>query len=284
VTADGIAAAVTVVTVSYNSGAVLPDMLSSIPQDVPVIVVDNASSDAATLDALCAANGATLIRNDRNHGFGVACNTGAALARTPFILFMNPDARLDPGALDAMLAAFRDHPEAVALNPAIRKPGGSVQFKRGSVLLPRSNWLPRGWPRALRPVPVLHGAVLMVRRAAFDAVGGFDPKIFLYHEDDDLSLRLARDGTLLFVPEAGASHAAGGSTVRSQETAALKAWHMGRSRVHAARKHNRPLAFSRALAQGVVQMLSPLNLVSSRKRAKALGFVRGVWSMRGGAM
>lgn len=270
---------VTVIAVCYNSTAVLPAMLASVPEGVPVVLVDNASADAAMLDALAATYGTRVIRNTVNLGFGVACNAGAATATTEFLFFLNPDAALAPGALDALLAAAARHPEAVAWNPRIEEADGRPYFKRSSVLLPRAAHLPRGWPPADRRVPVLSGAALLVRRVDFAAVGGFDPAIFLYHEDDDLSLRLATArGALMFVRDALVRHQGGRSTARSPEVAALKAWHMGRSRVYAARKHGLPLAMPRAIASALLQVISPLAWFSQRKRAKQAAFLKGVLS------
>ena len=272
---------VTVISVCYNSTAVIGDMLGSIPPDVPAVLVDNGSTDSAALETIARPAGARLLRNAENRGFGPACNQGAEGAGTEFLLFLNPDARLEPGALGALVAAAARYPLASAFNPAIRQPDGRPYFKRGSAILPHRVALPRGWPEADREVPVLSGAALFVRRTAFEAVGGFDPEIFLYHEDDDLALRLAaRCGPLMFIREAVVSHQGGGSSVRSPAIAALKAWHMGRSRVYAARKHARPFAFAGALVQALVQAASPVVLVSPRKRAKQGAFLRGVWSRR----
>jgi GT2 family glycosyltransferase len=252
-------------------------MLASVPRGSTAIVVDNASREAAALADLAQAHGAHLIRNDDNRGFGPACNIGAAKARTEFVLFLNPDARLGDGALEALVAAADAHPEAAAFNPAITDGKGRPYFKRGSVLLPASARLPAGWPAADREVPVLTGAAFFVRRAAFEAVGGFDPVIFLYHEDDDLALRLKTQvGPLMFVHGARVTHDAGNSTVRSPASAAFKAFHMGRSRVYAARKHHLPGAGRKALVSALVQLASPLTLLSARKRAKQLAFLRGV--------
>ncbi len=266
----------TVVSVCFRSGAVLPAMLASLPPATPVVLVDNAGCDATA--AIAAAAGARLLRNERNLGFGVACNQGAALAGTEFLLFLNPDAALGPGAIAALEAAADAHADAVAFNPRIADARGRPAFKRASPLL--RTRLARGWPAAPRVVPVLSGAAFFVRRAAFERLGGFDPAIFLYHEDDDLSLRLARLGALRFVPDALATHQGGRSSARTAEVAALKAWHMGRSRVHAMRKHGRRAAFARSLAVALWQLASPAVLVSARKRAKQRAFLAGIWSMR----
>src|SRR6056297_676382 len=268
---------VTVVTVAHNSLAVLPEMLASLPPGCKAVVVDNASHETSPLADLAQTHDAHLIRNDDNRGFGPACNIGAAQARTEFLLFLNPDARLGDRAIEALVAAADAHPEAVAFNPAITDGKGRPYFKRGSVLLPASARLPAGWPDADREVPVLTGAAFFVRRAAFEAVGGFDPAIFLYHEDDDLALRLKDQiGPLMFVRNAHVTHDAGNSTVRSPASAAFKAFHMGRSRVYAARKHRLPGAGRKALMSALMQLASPLTLLSARKRAKQLAFLRGV--------
>lgn len=270
----------TVVTVAHDSGAVLGAMLASLPAGTPVIIVDNASTDRASLARLAADHGATLLRNDRNAGFGVACNQGAALAQGEFVLFVNPDTTLDPGCIAALEQGLDRHAGASAANPVILNANGSNANKHGSVLLPRTQRLPADLPTKDHPVPILTGSVLMVRLQAFRALGGFDPNIFLYHEDDDLALRLkASCGPLYIFPTATARHLQGQSSPRAPGTARFKAFHMGRSRVYAARKHGRPFALTAALCRAVLNLLSPDMLWSPRRRAKNAGFLAGVLSM-----
>jgi len=133
-------AAITIVTVCHNSMAVLPVMLDSIPLGVAVILVDNASQDTDALQALADAQGARLILNTDNAGFGVACNQGAAQAQTEFLLFLNPDAALQSGALDAFLASVQAHPEASAFNPRISDGQGRQSFRRGSKIIPKERF------------------------------------------------------------------------------------------------------------------------------------------------
>lgn len=270
----------TIVTVSFNSAAVLPTMLASVPAGTPVIVVDNASSDTSA--DIATARGATLVRMERNEGFGRACNAGARLAETDFLLFLNPDAALETGALSALEDAADAHPKASAFNPKILTRAGASDFKRRSVLLPRSSWLPRGVPDQLIETPVLSGAAFFCRRACFEQVGGFDPAIFLYHEDDDLSIRMAKAcGPLLFVPEAVVRHMAGHGSARSAETARFKGFHMARSRYYAQARHGlaRPWLFG--FLGSAAAMLAPHILFSRRRRAKQLGQIAGMWSARG---
>jgi N-acetylglucosaminyl-diphospho-decaprenol L-rhamnosyltransferase len=272
---------VTVVSVCYNSMAVLPLMLASVPEGTRVVIVDNSPEADPALTQLAEGRGAQLVLNRENLGFGVACNIGAAGAETEFLLFLNPDAALAPDALGHLTAAMDRYPKASAANPRIAEADGSPYFKRRSVLIPRREWLPRGWPAADREVPVLSGAALFVRRSAFEAVGGFDSQIFLYHEDDDLSIRLKRDcGPLMFVRDALATHQGGASTARSPEVAAFKGWHMGRSRVYAMRKHGAIYPLATFTTAAVLQTLSPSNFLSRRRRAKQMAFLRGGWTNR----
>lgn len=271
---------VTIITVCYNSSHILSRMLNSIPPGTPVVLVDNVSADRSELRKLATRPNTRLVELDQNIGFGRACNRGADLADTEFLLFLNPDVSLRPGALTAFVKAAHNHPGVVAMNPAIYQNNGRPYFKRGSVLLPKQQWLPRSGPGRNGHMPVLTGAALFVRRRNFIDIGGFDSHIFLYHEDDDLALRLAQHGTLMFVGAAVVDHIGGSSTEAAPSVAALKGWHMGRSRVYAGRKHGVSAPFLRAFTLASLQMMSPVILFSRRKRAKQWAFLRGVWSMK----
>ncbi len=270
---------VTVISVTYESGNVLADMLKSVPQGVPVIIVDNNSLNKSFLKEAVDRFGVQLVANAQNIGFGAACNKGAALAKSEFLLFLNPDARLEKDTLDELVKVATHYPKVAGINPRISDAQGKQIFKRSSKLIPRSEKMLRGWPDSDVEIPILSGAALFVRKKCFDTVGGFDESIFLYHEDDDLSLRLkAQCGPLMFARKALVSHAGGSSSPRTAKTARLKAWHMGRSRVYAVRKHSIPFGVSKAVVQAVLGLISPAIAVSKRKRAKNIAFMRGVMS------
>ncbi|WP_298852014.1 glycosyltransferase family 2 protein [uncultured Ruegeria sp.] len=273
---------ITIISVCYNSSEILPEMLNSIPEDVPIVLVDNGSGDIEMVRQMAEAHGATLVESPENIGFGRACNLGAVEATTDLLLFLNPDSHLLPGALDALKKGADNHPDASAFNPAILDKKGEPRFRRYSVILPGSKALPRKSADSDFELPVLVGAAMLIRREAFEAVGGFDPKIFLYHEDDDLSLRLkAVCGPLYYIHDAQMRHARGKSSPGSSAIAGLKGWYMGQSRVYVARKHEVPFALGRALSSALLQMVSPVVLFSARKRAKQWSFLRGVWQGRG---
>jgi N-acetylglucosaminyl-diphospho-decaprenol L-rhamnosyltransferase len=269
----------TIISVSYNSASVIGAMIAGVPKNVRLIIVDNASTDDSV--RVAEQTGAEVIKLVDNQGFGRACNAGAQAADSEFLLFLNPDAVLQQGCLAALENAADTYQSASAFNPRICDPTGGQFFKRSSRLLPRKNLLKRGWPETDTEVPILSGSALFCRRKAFEAVNGFDPEIFLYHEDDDLSLRLkAACGPLMFVHSATIMHVGGSSSPRSPEIAKIKSYHLARSRVYAMRKHGRPFAFSRSLWSGFTKLISPVVLFSARKRAQALAFMQGVWSMR----
>lgn len=273
-------ARVTIVSVTYNSSSVVRLMLSSIPDGTPVVLVDNNSKDQSELEMISIESGFKLIKNSENFGFGVGCNLGAELVETEFVFFLNPDAVLEEGALEHLVQAADKHIDTVGFNPRISWPNGTPYFKKRSHLISRDKEMPRGWPKLDAEVPVLSGAALFVRLNDFSKIGGFDPNIFLYHEDDDLSLRLiATQGKLMFVRDSKVKHLFGGSTERTPQVAAFKGWHMGRSRMYATIKHNLSYAKSKAVRDATLQLLSPFNIISKRKHSKHWAYFKGVLSV-----
>jgi len=246
--------AVDVVVVAYRSGATLRgcvEPLAAIP-GVNVVVVDNACPDdsVATIADL---PGVDIVRAPRNGGFGYGCNLGVARGSAPLLLFLNPDARIDAAALDALIAALRSDPEAALVGPRILDDDGSLawsvrRFPRLRSTFAKALFLHRIWPRAawtdeLVRVPGVYeraataewvsGACMLVRRDAYEALGGFDEGLFLYCEDTDLCARLWQAGrSVRFEPSALVRHV-GGASSGAGETQAIAA----RSRVYYARKH-----------------------------------------------
>ncbi|MNE18629.1 N-acetylglucosaminyl-diphospho-decaprenol L-rhamnosyltransferase [compost metagenome] len=264
---------ITVVSVCYKSDAVIGQMVASIPRETPIILVDNGKTNQ--FPSFLAEHAIHIETLEQNEGFGAGCNAGAAVAKTPWLLFLNPDAAIHPGSLDQLLSATHRYKDASAFNPRIVNSDGSEYFKRRSWLLPRNRYMPKGWPPADCAIPVLSGAAIFVSRELFLKANGFDPNIFLYHEDDDLSLRLSEFGPLMFIRDAVVTHANGNSTARSPAVARFKAFHMARSRIYTGRKHKRPWPFLSTLIQALLLLLSPQALVSARRRGKAIGFLMG---------
>ena len=270
---------VTLVTVTYNSSSVLAQMLNSISENVPVevIVVDNGSNDIKATRLIVESFGARLLVNQYNKGFGTACNQGAKLATSEFLFFLNPDTIIHKGTIARLIDSTTNYPQASAFNPAMQDSKGRQLFRRSSKIDPLKRRLPKGWPLTNCEVPILSGAALLVRKSAFDRVGGFDEAIFLYHEDDDLCLRLELEyGPLVFIRDVIICHLRGNSSGFSQELTYIKARNLGSSRVYASRKHGVPLAFLKAIIPALVKICLLFPLFSERQRVKTFGYLRGV--------
>lgn len=228
---------VTIVVVAFNSAAILPQCLASIPAGIPVVVVDNASTDATGAVVRAARSDALIIRPARNLGFGRGANAGFAEVGTEFGLLLNADARLLPGVLEALLAAARRYPDAGLLAPEIFGDDGALQFGHA---LPRTppnkRYLPM--PAGDCCMDYVGGSAMFFRMSAFRALGGFDDAIFLYGEDDDICMRMSAAGhALVHVVGGRVVHAGGKSTSPSPRLEWCKAWHQGWSRMHVEAKH-----------------------------------------------
>lgn len=233
------APALTVVTVTYSPGSHLDRFLSSltVATDLPVQVVlaDNGSVDGAPEEALTRYPGTRLLRTGGNLGYGSAVNRAVATvpADHEFVLVANPDVVWAPGSIDALLDAAQRWPRAGSLGPLIRDPDGSVYpsarhlpslVRGGMHAVVGFAWKANPWTKAYRqehmvpserPVGWLSGACLLLRRTAFDEVGGFDERYFMYMEDVDLGDRLGRAGWLnVYVPDSEILHDKGHSTGR----------------------------------------------------------------------
>lgn len=269
---------ITVISVAYASADVLPGMADSLPPGSDLIVVDNGPDDG--LRAWAAGRGIRLIVAPRNLGFGRACNLGAEAAAGEWLLFLNPDARLLPDTMDELRRAIARHPTAAAFGLCLLDDAGRPGYKRRSRLDPTGREAPRSVPAEDTEVPVLSGAALAVRAAAFRAVGGFDPGIFLYYEDDDLSFRLrATQGPLVFLPAARVTHLSGQSSAPSAALSRFKGYHWARSRIHVARKHGLRWPWLSGLRNALWHLVSPRAWRSAERRAEAWGRLHGVFSM-----
>ena len=247
--------------VAWRSAADLPACLDSIAADrAPgdgILVVDNGSPDSSGAVAARHPSAPSIIRSDRNLGFGGGCNLAISASTADLVFLVNPDARLRPGATDGLVAALGAEPMVVAAGPRIEGPGGetgaaaagfepSIRSALGHFLLlarvpllgalvPPLQ-LPAG--RSAQRVDWVSGAALLARRDAIAGVGGFDERLFLYMEDVDLCRRLREAGGVIrYEPAAVADHALGGS----QGTDQARRW-IDAFGVYVARRHGGPYA------------------------------------------
>lgn len=233
---------VTAIVVAFDSAHALPECLGALKQEeVPVIVVDNASMDETV--AVAEGQGARVVRNLRNEGYGRANNIGARAAESEFLLIVNPDCTVERGAVAALLDAARRYPDAGFFAPRIVEPSGRVFFQPRSLLSPYLHntggklVLPEGEACA----PFFSGACFLIRRDLFLGLGGFDENIFLFYEDDDLCRRVADSGSaLIYVPQAVVRHGRGRSSEPRPGRIFTSRWHQAWSRAYVSRKYGLP--------------------------------------------
>ena len=226
------------VLVAYNSEAVIGRALALAGElGGRAVVVDHGDGAAARL---AATRGAIAIHDPTNPGFGSGQNRGVAFTDSELVLLCNPDAEIVPAAVLAGVELLRSRPDVAAVqgvivNDATGQPERSAGVEVGPVhllgralgakallgvpavaALARRSSLLRDHAERVPAGPVavdsLAATAVLVRRAALDAVGGFDESYFLYGEDLDLCHRLRAAGwKLLAVPQVWATHASGGS-------------------------------------------------------------------------
>ncbi|MEE7447483.1 glycosyl transferase [Methylobacterium radiotolerans] len=278
-------ASLVAIVVAHDSAGVLPACLAALAgEHVPAIVVDNASRDDSA--SVAEAAGAQVIRNARNEGYGRANNRGVRAAATAeHVLIVNPDVVLRPGAVDALLEAARSWPDAGLLAPRLVEPDGRFFFQARSLLAPYLT-NPAGrlaLPQGDACAPFLSGACLMMPRALFLDLGGFDENIFLFYEDDDLCRRVADRGrALIHVHRAEALHGRGRSSAPEPGRVFRARWHQAWSRAYVSRKYGLPdpgladlmTSIPKALLSGLVLRRAGLERYGG-SAAGALAFLRG---------
>jgi N-acetylglucosaminyl-diphospho-decaprenol L-rhamnosyltransferase len=250
-----------IVIVTYNSaGEIGASLDAAIATGAHVIVVDNASRDATVAEVT--RRGARLIINDTNRGFASAVNQGFRALECPFILLLNPDAVIQT-SLEPLCRAC-ELPNAAGAGGMLLGAGGTPQtgfmvrrFPTPATLALEALLLNRVWPnnpvnrryRALDltfagPVPVEQpaGAFLMLRRTAWQDLGGFDEGFYpVWFEDVDFCKRAAEGGRLFyFVPSVVAKHTGGHSIPQLSVEMRRVYWYGSLLRFTA--KHFRPSA------------------------------------------
>lgn len=261
---------------------VLPEMARSLPDGVELVIVDNGPEDE--LRHWAQAAGHKLIVPKKNIGFGAGCNLGASRCKTEFIFFLNPDVRLQPDTLHTLLTVARDHPSAAAFGPEFSNEiGASFRYRPSRILRRGDRMVRASRPSTTIRVPSLNGAGLLCRRSAFEKVGGFDENLFLFFEDDDLSLRLASEvGPLYYVPEAKAFHALGRSSPSSDTIQFLKGYHYVWSHAYVLRKFGHRFPGLVPFLGVLRRHLSTRMLKSPAYRANVKGRLHGALDVRNG--
>jgi N-acetylglucosaminyl-diphospho-decaprenol L-rhamnosyltransferase len=225
------------VVVNYEAGPLLVACVDSLLADAgagppEIVVVDNGSRDGSIAALRRAVPAVPVVEPGRNLGYAAAANRGTALTTAPVVVVCNPDLEVQRGTAAAVLARFSSEPDLAAVGPALHNPDGSQypSARTHPALLdaaghavvgrvrPRNRFTRRyrqldvDWTRS-RDVDWLSGAMLFLRRAAVDSVGGWDEHYFMYMEDVDLCWRLRRMGwRVAYEPAGAAIHVQGAST------------------------------------------------------------------------
>lgn len=225
---------VSAVIVSYNVRDLLVQCIASLRADgvQQIVVVDNASRDGSAEAARSAGPGVEVIALDRNVGFGAGANAGAARTSTPYVIVLNPDLEVEPGATKTLVDVLDQQPDVGVVAPRIETPDGrlypsartfpDLADAAGHAFLHfvwRTNPFSRrykmlDWDHTTaRDVDWVAGTHMVVRRSAWDEVGGFDESFFMYLEDVDLCWRMKQRGwRTRYEPAARVVHAIGRST------------------------------------------------------------------------
>lgn len=225
---------VSVIIVSYNTCDItlrcLRELYAALVCPVEVIVVDNASTDGSPQGIVRDFPAVRLIRNDRNIGFSSANNQGMRTARGAYFLLLNSDAFVLPGAVETMAAFLEKHPEAGVAGPRLLNADGTLQRSCHRFPTPLRAWIDNLCVSRLLPnhptiggygrwnhdreryVDFVSGACMMVRRATYEHIGGFDEMFFMYAEETDWQRRMHTRGWLVgFTPDAKVVHLGGAS-------------------------------------------------------------------------
>lgn len=208
---------VDIAIVNYNTRDLLRDCLASVLRAAPgtVVVVDHGSTDGSIGMVRGEFPDVVLEVNPANPGYGAGANRAIRRTSAPYVVLLNSDTLLEPGALTALRQYLDAHPRAGLVGPRLRNPDGTLQRSCYHFLTPfqmlvaqtswlarffssapvlRDHFLPASSHDAARAVPWVKGAALAIRRTAFEAVGGFDETFFMYAEEMDLCYRLKEGG------------------------------------------------------------------------------------------
>ena len=202
-----------------------------------IIIVDDCSTDR-TAEVLPEVDGITYLRNERNSGFVASCNRGAQKARGKYLVFLNNDTIVKPGWLTALLDTFKEERRAGIVGSKLLYPDGRLQEAGGIIWRDASGWNygkfdDPGKPEYnyLRDVDYCSAAALMVPKALFESVGGFDSRYAPgYYEDTDLAFKVRQAGyRVLYQPLSEVIHYEGATGGTDISTGAKKHQEINRS-------------------------------------------------------
>lgn len=215
------------VIVTYNSQHTVRACIDSLRSEgvADIVVVDSNSSDGTQLTI--SNSEVQVVALAENRGFGFAANTGADLLNTDYVLFINPDAYLKPGALSSMKDVMSSRKKiGVVGGMLVDAQGSPEQYSFGQTVTPLGMVMRarRSKKSVSGPVSVgwVSGGALLVNRRVFQGIGGFDDSFFLYWEDVDLCRRVKECGFDVYIdPNATVVHVRGASSANARKKTEL---------------------------------------------------------------
>lgn len=225
---------ISIIYVYYNTPKEITESIKSVSiatnNNYEIIIINNNSPKKLEVKKI--EENIRVINNDKNFGFGYACNQGAKFAKGNYLLFINPDTIFSKGSIDILLKAFSESRNVGIVGPKMIDANGKVlptinskiKFPHAIVIYSFLNkilknnrivekfWLKKVDRSKTQKVDVVSGACMMIEKKLFEKIGGFDERFFLYFEEQDLCLRVAKKGyKVIFHPSSEITHFIGRS-------------------------------------------------------------------------
>lgn len=234
-----------IIIVTYNSATEIGPCLDSLvghtaPFPTTITVVDNASTDGTAALVRGRWPDVQVIESPTNVGFSRANNLGIRATTSDYVLLMNPDTVAPPGAIQTLVRGLAGHPEAAIAGARLLSERGFPELSWGEPIGPWNELKRKMFSilyyrkvrrvvrkvdklsRQAREVAWVSGACMVIRRPDLEAVGLLDERYFMYTEDVDLCVAMAKRGrTVLYVAGAEVLHHRGKSAARNPETERL---------------------------------------------------------------
>lgn len=280
-----------VVIATWNGSAHLGPCLDSLARQefspLETIVVDNGSTDGSA--DVAHARGATVLRNDLNLGFAVANNQGVEAAHGEFVLFLNDDTVVEPGALRSLVEALEAHEDWGACQPKLLLMEDPTRLDTAGSFLTTTGFLVhRGVFGPDRPefdreeeIFAAKGAALLCRRDLLAEVGAFDADFFAYFEETDLCWRIWLAGWRVgYVPSARVLHKLGSTAATLPRPFVF--YHSFKNRICSLLKNLGPRRLAFTLPLHVVLCLGvSLGLAVRGRGSDAAAVLRAIaWNVR----
>lgn len=235
-----------IIIVTFNSVEEIDGCLQSLvghtdPFPTTITVVDNASQDGTADHVRRQWPSVTVIDSGGNLGFARANNIGIRATESDYVLLLNPDTVAPPGAIQTLVRGLASHPEAAIAGARLLSERGFPELSWGAAITPwnetKQMFFSRLYLRKIRhivrkmdrlsrqsrEVDWVSGAAMVIRRADLETVGGLDERYFMYNEDVDLCVEMAKRGrTTLFIAGAELLHYRGKSAPKNPELERLR--------------------------------------------------------------